>query len=220
MKVLHYWLGVGAVCASVLGSAVMMAADDKTKAPGKGQDHGAQGMPEMDPKLAAHWEACMRAGTPGDQHKLLSARAGKWNHTVKMWMSPDMAEPMTSDGKTVNEMVFGGRFLKQHTTGDMDGQPFEGLGYVGYDNVQKKFVNTWIDSMGTGIMTGEGTLSPDGKVLTMNSQYPDPVTGKMAKMRSIEKMVDKDSLVMEFYGPDPVSGKEYKMMEITYKRAM
>ena len=33
---------------------------------------------------------------------------------------------------------------------------FKGTGIEGYDNGKKKFVGTWMDNMGTGIMMSEG----------------------------------------------------------------
>ena len=41
----------------------------------------------------------------------------------------------------------------------MMGQPFSGVGIDGYDNLRKKYVTTWIDTMGTGIFSMEGTAS-------------------------------------------------------------
>jgi hypothetical protein len=34
---------------------------------------------------------------------------------------------------------------------------------MGYDNAKKKFVSTWIDNMGTGMMTAEGEWNPSKK---------------------------------------------------------
>ena len=50
-------------------------------------------------------------------------------------------------------MILGGRYLEQRYEGTMMGQPFSGIGVTGFDNYKKKFVSTWVDSMGTAIMT-------------------------------------------------------------------
>ena len=47
----------------------------------------------------------------------------------------------------------------------------------GYDNVKKKFLASWIDNMGTGIMNLEGTYDAATKSLTYHAEYepmPDP----------------------------------------------
>lgn len=36
------------------------------------------------------------------------------------------------------------------------GQPFTGIGMHGYENLTKKYVTMWIDSIGTGIFVKDG----------------------------------------------------------------
>jgi hypothetical protein len=96
----------------------------------------------------------------------------------------------------------------------MMGSPFTGIGVIGYDNHTKKYVSTWIDSMGTGIYFFEGTAGPDGKTVTQESRYDDPVQGPI-KYRAMTKIVDDNTLVFEMCGTDKRSNEE-KMMEMTY----
>jgi hypothetical protein len=42
-----------------------------------------------------------------------------------------------------------------------------GLGLNGYDNLQRKYVTVWVDTLGTGIFVMEGTASPDGETITL-----------------------------------------------------
>ncbi len=111
----------------------------------------------------------------------------------------------------------GGRYLVDKTRGSFEGQPFEGMGTTGYDNSLKKYLATWIDNMGTGIMVGEGDYDPEKKQWTYQTKGTDPIAGKSIKMRSIERIVDSNKWVMESYRPGP-DGKEFKTMEITYQR--
>jgi hypothetical protein len=151
----------------------------------------------------------------GAPHKLLSSMAGSWNAKVKSWMEPDQP-PMESNGASEDKMVLGGRFLQQEFTGDMMGTPFTGIGFTGFDNHIRKYVSTWMDSMGTGILFFEGTAGADGKTITQESSYDDPIKGPM-KWRSVIKFLDEDTHLFEMYRIDR-SGKEEKMMEITYTR--
>ncbi len=154
-------------------------------------------------------------GTPGAPHKLLTSMAGSWIAKVKSWMEPGRP-PMESTCTSEQKMILGGRFLQQEFAGEMMGSPFTGLGLTGYDNHTKKYVSTWIDSMGTAILFFEGTADTDGRTFTQESHYDDPVKGPM-KWRSVVKIVDVNTHVFEMYGTDN-SGKEEKMMEIIYTR--
>lgn len=222
MKALHYWMGVGVMCASVLTAGVLVAADDKpTKPAGHDHkhDHGDHdhGM-QMDPKMAEMFAACEKAGMVGEQHKKLARLEGTWNTTMSWQMTADM-EPMVSESTTKCEMVMGDRYLKSHCQGSMGDQSFEGLGFTGYDNTKKKYVSTWLDNMATGIMMSEGEMSADGKTLTLISEGVCPLTGKTIKMRLVETFIDNNNWTMDFYTPDPMTNKEFKSGTITYKRA-
>ena len=166
-------------------------------------------------KMEQAMEVYTRLGTPGAPHKLLAGMAGSWSTRIKTWMGPD-SPPMESKGTSEQKMLLGGRFLQQEYSGDMMGSPFTGIGVTGYDNHTKKYVSTWMDSMGTGIFFFEGTASADGRTITQEARYDDPLKGPV-KWRSVTKIVDNNTLVFEMYGTDK-RGKEEKMMEITYTR--
>jgi hypothetical protein len=124
--------------------------------------------------------------------------------------------PMESTGACEYTVLLDGRYIQQECTGEMMGQPFTGIGVHGYDNVSKKYVTTWIDSMGTGIFFMDGTASPDGKTITLKGSHPDPFKGVM-KHRAIWTFVDANTQTFEMYG-EHEHGHETKMMEITYTR--
>ncbi|RJR41333.1 MAG: DUF1579 domain-containing protein [Desulfobacteraceae bacterium] len=160
-------------------------------------------------------EVYKNLATPGEPHKLLARMAGTWSAKVKAWMEPDKP-PMESSGTSEDKMVLGDRFLQQDFTGDMMGAPFSGIGFSGYDNHTRKYISTWMDSMGTAIMYFEGSAEEDGKTITQHSSYDDPIKGPM-KWRTVTRFVDDDTHVFEMYSRD-MSGKEEKMLEITYTR--
>ena len=127
------------------------------------------------------------------------------------------AAPQEYAGHRSAKMVMGDRYLDETYTGTFMGMPFEGHGTMAYDNVQKKYLSTWTDNMGTGIMFGSGTCDK-GTSWSMTADMADPMTGKMVKTRSVTKLVDADHMTMEMYGPGP-DGKEMKMMEIAATRS-
>ncbi|MBX3389552.1 MAG: DUF1579 domain-containing protein [Phycisphaeraceae bacterium] len=177
----------------------------------------------MDMQLPPGWtpqdmQACMEAGTPGEQHKVLASGAGKWNGKNQMWMAPD-TPPMASECVATITPIMDGRYTKCEITGDMPGMgPFTGFGIYGFDNVSKQYVSSWIDNMSTGMLQGTGELSENGKVLTWNYTYNCPITKKQTPMREVETITGPNSKTLEMWGIDPKSGKEFKMMKIDFTR--
>ena len=199
------------ILAAALATAAF-AADDK-KAATAGQEKKAA--PPGQQADAAAMQAMMAAMTPGEHHEHLKKLVGNHNYTMKMWMDPT-APPTESTGKRSAELLLGGRFLQEKFTGTFMGMPFEGIGLMGYDNVKKEYVGTWIDNMGTGMMTSHGQCDKTG--WTMTGEGTDPTTGKTWTSRSVVKIVDDNTFTMEMFAPGP-DGKEFKMFEMTCKRA-
>jgi len=160
-------------------------------------------------------ETYKKLSTPGEPHKQLAGLAGTWTTTTKEWMDPSKP-PMESTGTCEEKVLLDGRFLQQECTGDMMGQPFTSIGVTGYDNFTKKYVTTWMSSMGTGIFVMEGTGSADGKTITLHGSHKDPMGGDM-KHHALWKFVDANTQTFEMYGAHG-NDKDMKMMEITYTR--
>jgi hypothetical protein len=175
------------------------------------------------PPLPPGWtqqdmQACMEAGTPGEMHKFLASGVGHWRGQDTMWMGPD-SEPMKSQSDAKVTSIMDGRFTKIETTSTMPGMgKFQGFGIYGYDNVSQKFVSTWIDNMGTGMMQGTGELSPDHKTLTWTFTFNCPINKKPTTMRQVETVISPTSRTLEAWTTDPKSGKEYKMLHIDMTR--
>jgi hypothetical protein len=165
--------------------------------------------------MEAMMEIYKKLAAPGAPHKLLASLAGSWTTKTTAWMEPDKP-PMEGTGTCEQKMLLDGRYLQQEFVGEMMGSTFNGINVIGYDNHTKKYVSTWIDSMSTGIYCFEGTASADGKTITQQSSYDDPVRGPMV-WRSVTRIVNKNSLKYEMY-LIPKAGKEEKMMEMTVTR--
>jgi hypothetical protein len=204
---------VGAVV--LLGS--LAAADD----PSKDAKPAAANMPEM--KLPPGWtqedmQACAAAATPGKMHEQLKQYVGTWYGKTTMWMAPG-TEAQNSECTGTYSPMLDGRFVKCEMSGDMPGMgPFNGFGVYGFDNVSQKFQATWIDNCGTGMMTGTGQLSDDGKTMTWTFNYNCPIAKKQVSMREVDTLTSSTTRKMEMFGPDPKTGKEYKMMAIEFTK--
>jgi len=163
----------------------------------------------------AMMEVWKKLAMPGEPHKLFAGLAGSWTTTTKEWMEPGKP-PTESTGTAEMKMLLDGRFLYQEYNSRMMGQPYSGIGIDAYDNMTKKYVTAWMDSMGTGIFMMEGTASADGKTITLKGSHPEPGGGKMTH-RAVRKIVDNNSQTFDMYGAHH-GGKEMKMLEITYTR--
>lgn len=156
------------------------------------------------------------ASTPGKEHEVLKQLAGNWSHESKFWMDP-AGSPEVSKGKAVFKSIYGGRYLSSTYKGTAMGQPFEGQGIIGFDNVGKKFFSTWIDSMNTMFMISEGSISADNKVLTFRSTMTCPMSRQPITSEDVITIVDKNNFKYEMF---ELAGAERKRhLEILYKRA-
>jgi hypothetical protein len=169
--------------------------------------------------------AMMEMAQPGEIHKKMAESAGTWTYKVKWWMRPD-APPMESSGTCAVKSVMDGRYLISEHTGKMSmpgpdlkmsDYTFLGTGTDGYDNAKKKYVSTWIDNMGTGIMTMEGTADPANHTITYTGEE-QPLPDMKFQVRQVYKFVDKDHHTLEFF--ETHGGTESKTMEIAYTRSM
>lgn len=172
---------------------------------------------DMTADQKAMMDKMTKAATPGAQHAMLAKMAGEWTATVKFQTDP--SQPwQESTGSSVVTTLMDGRYIQESNTSVMMGMPFSGMGVTGYDNVLGKYVSTWIDNMGTGIMTSTGTADASGKVINWSGMMSDPVTGKPQKERMITTFVDDNHHTFEMYSTPPGAKKEMKTMTIDYVR--
>lgn len=175
------------------------------------------------PTDAEMMKQMMEMAKLNENHKLIASTAGTWTYNVTMWMAPG-APPTKSTGTAVRKAMMDGRYFSLEVAGKMtmpgaDGKmkdmQFKGMGIEGYDNVKKKFIGSWIDNMGTGIMMSEGTYDPATKTFTYTSDE-EMMPGMKTKIRELVKIIDPNHHTMEWY-EDRGTG-EAKTMEINYTR--
>ena len=181
--------------------------------------------PTGEPNAAVMMKQMMEMSKLNENHKLLSSLDGNWDYTIKFWMNPDPnAKPQESKGTATRKSIMGGRYVMMDVSGKMqmpgeDGKmkdiTFKGMGMEGYDNVKKKFVASWIDSMGTGIEFSEGTYDPATKSFTYTSEM-EPVPGMKTSIREVIKIADNSHMMLEWY--ENQGGQEKKTMEISYTK--
>lgn len=167
------------------------------------------------PEEQAMMEAYQKAATPGPQHARMAEAVGTFDMVVKSWQSPD-APPTTDTGVSTRRMVLGGRVMVEEAKATMMGQPFDGLGLHGFDNVSGRWWATWNDSVGTGLMVAEGDCD-DQDACTFTGSWNDPIAKGKVTARMTSHWTDANTEIFEMHGPGP-DGKEMKMMQITYTR--
>jgi hypothetical protein len=199
--------------AVLLCSVSARAADAKPAAEKK------SAAPAMSAEMKAQMEGAKKRGAPSAGHARLKGLEGRWNAKVSMWMKAG-DKPMESKGIATFESVFGGRFVRQKFFGEWGGEKFEGQGTIGYDNVRKQYVNTWMDSMSTGLMYSTGQYDEASKSIKDEGTFSCPMRDNASVwFRSEWKLPaggDTQTYSMYERGEDT---KEFKTMEIVYTRA-
>src|SRR5262249_52954049 len=128
---------------------------------------------------------------PGPEHKLLKAREGTWEATMKFGGKE-------SKGTVTYRMELGGFWLAGTMQSELFGTKFTGKSLESYHPAKKKYVSVWVDSMSTAPVTMEGTYDKEKKTFTMAGEGP-AMEGKTAKYRSVTKMPDADTIEMTMY---------------------
>jgi hypothetical protein len=208
-----------ALVAMLPSSAPAQDAGTQAQAQDAGTQAGGQnqaGQRQMSPAEQAMMQKYMEAATPGPEHQKLAKLAGKWKMQVTAWPMPG-APPEKSEGTAEFKPILGGRYVVQEVKATMAGQPFEGQGTMGFDNVTKERFSTWTDNMSTGLLVMRGKCPADAKKCTTRGQTSDAMAGKMVSFAGTTTMTDDNDFTFELRGPGP-DGKQYKMIEIKYTR--
>lgn len=155
--------------------------------------------------------------TPGPEHAWMNGHAGTWVcDSVAQWMEPSQP-PNYIKATDVVTVAMNGLYQMSDFSSIMMGMQMKGHGIMGYDKMKKKFVLSWIDNLGSGIVTMEGTYNDTSKTLTMTGKQSDPGMKKETDISQVMKFHDADSYTMTMYGTG-LNGKEAKFMEGTFKR--
>jgi hypothetical protein len=153
---------------------------------------------------------------PGEMHNLLAAEAGTWKEEFIIY--PDKnSSPLYGSASCIISMIHGNRYQQAVHSGKLGNQEFTGTGMVGYDNVSRQFVSTWVDNTGTSTLITYGQYDREKGVIVFTGTMPDPVTGKTLQVREDYYLVDDNTRRMEMFiiGPEE---EEFKSMEINMKR--
>jgi hypothetical protein len=167
------------------------------------------------PLTPAQMEAkCMELSGKAVEHERLKQLAGTWTctgtvHTISMGDMPVR-------GRSVNQLVLGGRFLQMDYEGPGPAGTLQGTGHMGYDRQSRTYQSTWMMSLGTTIDVMAGTFDADTHTFELRGAQK-MIDDTVWHYRETLQIVDADTLVEKQY-VTPAGGKEMPSLELTYKR--
>jgi hypothetical protein len=168
--------------------------------------------------VAKIMQAWMDFATPGDEHKWLAKSTGTWLcDSVAQWQNPS-APPSFSKATSIEKGFANGLYMEGEYSSDMMGQPMMGKSIFGYDKMKKKYVMSWVDNMGSGIVRMEGDYDAATKILNMKGKQSDPSKGIETDIRQEQKWIDDNTYVLSMYGTGHDGKTEQKFMEGKFKR--
>lgn len=155
----------------------------------------------------------------GPMHHYFMEWAGHWREEMKIWsMTPGKNEsaPILLDRTGVPRAE--GRFLACDFRGMVNGRMYEAYATYAYDNIKQKFIKTWYDNTGTGILVLEGDFDAKTNSIDFKGTTLDPLTKEKVNVRQVLTMKDPNNHVLEIFIVTK-DGKEIKTMELVSKRA-
>ncbi|MCC6285031.1 MAG: DUF1579 family protein [Phycisphaerales bacterium] len=161
----------------------------------------AQGQPEMDMPMPPVMML-------SEEHEHLHAMVGDWSGTMKFKTGDEW---MDIEGHVSRELAFDGRFVIEHVKSEFMGQPFEGMGIIGFNSGTKKFESVWVENMATNIAMSTGTYDAKTKTFTFEGEMLDPTTGENRKCLMTMDATDEDRQVSACYWLNADGSKELCM---------
>ena len=161
-------------------------------------------------------KALDNAMNPGEAQKKLEPLVGSFDVKILTWVDPSKP-PSESMAVAISKWELGDRYIQTMLAGFVAGEPFDAIGYAGYDNVAKKYVVTYMDSGSTGMEWYSGTMSPDGMSATLTATTHDAVTRKPEKVEMRLMQTPDGNHVMNLWKADK-GGKMAKILEFQYTR--
>ncbi len=149
---------------------------------------------------------------PGDGHEVLEALVGTWEGKGSIWDSPE-SDPIPITATVERHWVLGGRFLREEiSVHSEDGEVFEALGFIGFNNEAAQYELLTIDNTSTAMLLETGKFHPDSKKLMIRGSFRDPATGFVIDRR-VEMDLSKEGRISVVGYTTNEEGREFKSLE-------
>ncbi|HEX5322239.1 MAG TPA: DUF1579 domain-containing protein [Capsulimonadaceae bacterium] len=151
------------------------------------------------------------------EHAWLQKLVGEWRIESEMWMGPDQPRVRLEGTETVKSL--GGLWAFAERTGKApNGILFTTYATLGYDVSFREYRGCWFGSMSSHLWNQVGTLSADGKVMTLDCVGPDmAVDGQTANYREVIEIIDDNHRTLTSSGQDE-TGEWQEYWKFTYTR--
>lgn len=153
---------------------------------------------------------------PQKEHEWLQQLVGEWDSESEMTVEP--GKPTFKWKGTESVRSLGGFWIVGENKATIMDKPMSAILTLGYDPEKKKYTGTWVDSHTSYMWKYVGTLDSAGKVLTLETEGPNPMSpGKMGKFRDVLEIKSKDNKVLSssILGDD---AKWTTFMTVDYRR--
>ena len=178
-------------------------------------------------QLAAGLQKWLSTLNPSKHHEKLAPFAGDWNTVTRMYFGGPGSPAVESSGTSTKKWVLGKRhIMEEHKgfmmmpdleTGGMKKTPYEGIGFVGYDNYRNMYTGSWRSNLGTNVLSYTGSMDPKGKVLRSYGKMDEPMLNVIGRTVKYEMtIVNKDQHILKVY--DLHARDDYLVFDITYTR--
>ena len=174
----------------------------------------AQPGEEVDMK--AMMEKAREFTQPGPEHELLQRFVGEWRTEQRITMMG--AETTPEVGRSSCSVLMDSRWVRCQGNGSMMGMPVQSFLIVGYDRFKKSYVTAALGTMDTALLTSEGDLDPNGKVLITYGTLDEYLTGEHDKMvKYVWRFLSDDEILMEIHDL-PIGETNTKVVEMRFLR--
>ena len=136
---------------------------------------------------------------PDAEHARLATMAGRLNVVQTMWASPGKA-PQVDRGSALISPVLNGSRLRQELHIDAKDKPFDGLGYIGYDNASHEYYSTWMDINFPGLIVATGGYDAAGASYVFRATLADGANpGTKIGLREVLHAIDANHFSYEYH---------------------
>jgi hypothetical protein len=167
---------------------------------------------------AASNEPWRALAEPGRNHRLLEIFVGTWVVEGR-FPGAEGQPPEVASGTMTTTWELGNRWLTQRYEGSMPSTGnFEGLGLMGFDNAQQRFVASWMDTLSTGAVTSSGTFDQSTRAFTLTGRLNVPGVNAPISQRQTITVQSRNRYIIELAIVQP-DGTSIPTGTVTYTRA-
>lgn len=148
------------------------------------------------------------------EHERLAALAGTWSVKQFLWLDPAAKAPDIDPGTSVISPVLDDHHFRR-TLKINSKQPFEGVGYMGYDAATSQYYSSWMDVSFTGMILSHGSYDAAASTYTFNTTTTSE-KGETFPLREVMKVADKNHFTYEYF--ETHGGKERLVVRLEYSR--